>query len=192
MPFTKSDSVISEVVVWNGRRYRRYPEAKSAVGRRYFSRSNGFLHRDVWRAIHGEIPVGYEIHHIDGNTTNNDISNLECIPRSLHKERHRAELIKRGKSNEQLSHLRKIRPLTKEWHKSDEGRAWHRENAKSSLATARLAVRFSKKPDLHRDCEECGSNFVTRNVRKIICSVACHSKKKRRLKSAGQEPLYPV
>lgn len=37
------------------------------------------VHRLVWEAFNGEIPDGYEINHIDGDPTNNAISNLEIV-----------------------------------------------------------------------------------------------------------------
>jgi hypothetical protein len=41
-------------------------------------------HRLVWSAVCGPIEEGYDIHHIDGDTYNNDIDNLECISHSDH------------------------------------------------------------------------------------------------------------
>jgi hypothetical protein len=37
------------------------------------------LHRLVYMLVHGDIPYGREIHHKDGNTENNSISNLEAL-----------------------------------------------------------------------------------------------------------------
>jgi len=45
---------------------------------------NKRLHRYVWEKYNGEIPSGYNIHHKDHNTLNNDISNLELIGHSEH------------------------------------------------------------------------------------------------------------
>jgi hypothetical protein len=42
------------------------------------------LHRYVWEKYNGAIPVGYDVHHIDNDKTNNVISNLECLPKSEH------------------------------------------------------------------------------------------------------------
>ena len=42
------------------------------------------LHRYVWEKHNGIIPLGFDIHHIDWNKTNNDISNLELISHSEH------------------------------------------------------------------------------------------------------------
>lgn len=41
-------------------------------------------HRLVWEGVNGPIPEGYDIHHIDGDTYNNDIDNLECLSHSDH------------------------------------------------------------------------------------------------------------
>lgn len=38
-----------------------------------------YMHRIVWKAFMGEIPQGYEIDHIDGDVTNNDVNNLRCV-----------------------------------------------------------------------------------------------------------------
>ena len=200
MVFQKNPDIIREEVVWCGKTYRRYPNAKQSSHRRYFSCAGSFLHRDVWRVTYGEIPKGFHIHHKDGDPANNDISNLECIAGRDHFALHRESRSKRSKTPEHLAHLAAIRHKTVDWHKSDEGRAWHRENAKSSLAKARLAVRFSKSPDLHRSCEICGVAFTTRNTRKILCSAKCQDKKAKAKKRAtlakkrnsGDTPLYPV
>lgn len=46
------------------------------------------LHRVIWETANGEIPKGYDIHHIDENRQNNSISNLELIPFSTHRSKH--------------------------------------------------------------------------------------------------------
>ncbi len=39
-------------------------------------------HRVIWEAVHGQIPDGLEINHIDGDKHNNSLSNLELVTRS--------------------------------------------------------------------------------------------------------------
>ncbi len=46
-------------------------------------------HRTVWIKANGPIPVDehgrkYEIHHIDGNHSNNRVNNLKCLPIEKH------------------------------------------------------------------------------------------------------------
>lgn len=43
-----------------------------------------FLHQEVWKAINGPIPDGFDVHHRDDDKTNNDISNLACLPKAEH------------------------------------------------------------------------------------------------------------
>lgn len=53
----------------------------------YFGKTNGnrsLLHRDIWEHHNGKIPEGYDIHHIDCDKSNNNIENLECLPKSEH------------------------------------------------------------------------------------------------------------
>lgn len=49
---------------------------------RYFSRMS--LSRVVWTYFNGEIPEGYEIHHVDENKSNDDITNLQMMTKSEH------------------------------------------------------------------------------------------------------------
>ena len=49
---------------------------------------NKRLHRLIWESYNGEVPEGMVIHHIDGNKTNNNISNLEALSKSTHTTLH--------------------------------------------------------------------------------------------------------
>ena len=42
------------------------------------------LHRYKWEKERGPIPQGWDIHHKDEDKTNNDIENLECLPKAEH------------------------------------------------------------------------------------------------------------
>jgi len=46
------------------------------------------LHRCVWEKERGKIPIGYDIHHINEDKTNNDINNLQCLLKSEHTRLH--------------------------------------------------------------------------------------------------------
>lgn len=42
------------------------------------------LHRYVWEKHNGKIPEGWDIHHVDLDKQNCDISNLICLPKAEH------------------------------------------------------------------------------------------------------------
>lgn len=42
------------------------------------------LHRYKYKKEVGDIPSDWDIHHIDGNKLNNELSNLEILPKSEH------------------------------------------------------------------------------------------------------------
>jgi len=64
-----------------------------------------YLHRLVWETYNGEIPEGMEIDHIDADTTNNKLSNLQLLTRrenlskytkrsyGIHVREHRDEIV---------------------------------------------------------------------------------------------------
>ena len=52
-------------------------------------KTNESLHRKIWESHYGKkIPEGYDIHHIDGNKTNNEIWNLQCVEHGKHSQYH--------------------------------------------------------------------------------------------------------
>src|SRR5665213_899867 len=72
-------------IEFEGRRYFRNGQGYYRTSRKWEKRQ---LHRDVWSATHGPIPPGIIVHHIDGNPSNNDLSNLEGLTRKEHSARH--------------------------------------------------------------------------------------------------------
>src|SRR5690606_11010606 len=109
---------------FKGKKYRLYPNE------RYFSSGRKRLHRVVWESYNGEITEGYHIHHIDGHTSNNNIENLGIVNKKLHL---RYEGKKRARNNNDwLKEFNdKGRDAAKEWHASEEGKQWHKEQWKN-------------------------------------------------------------
>ena len=173
----KPTGIAVESVVFNGRTYWRYPESVRPSHRRYFARAGHRLHRDVWIHHNGPIPEGMHIHHIDGDTGNNDISNLACITRAEHFAEHREDLSKRSSTPGHLAHLERIRPSAAEWHRSPEGIEWHRQHVKASLAKTWARPRvYVEKPF---QCAWCGSEGLCKSDRKKFCCPTCQGAESR-------------
>ena len=211
-------NVVVETVEWDGVTWRRYPNAKQRNRRVYYSaywRGNlTTLHRAVWEAANGPIPERHEIHHGDGNPSNNDLSNLECLTKGGHRRR---EAAMGSFSTEKIKkHLAEIRDKASEWHRSDEGRQWHSENSKRAMANRPLLDRTccvckapfqakhsyavycgracreadrGERPAVHtRTCEWCKQDFTTPAAKQRFCGYACSGKArwaKRRVRAAA-------
>ena len=174
---------VSEVIIYRGIKFRRYPESSNQSHRRYFGPGIGdkqrgidYLHREIWRDNNDrkEIPDGYHIHHINHDYNDNRPENLQLVKGSEHVSYHMRE---RLNDPEYLANhvelLASIRPLTKEWHASEEGRKWHKEHFENSLAKA-----FIERTE---ECEQCGSEYTTTKSSNgdRFCSNNCKSKWRR-------------
>src|ERR1700743_2954055 len=92
------------------------------------------LHVAIWEKHANQgVPPGYEVNHIDRDTFNFSFDNLECLPKSVHRS------LPKTTTKAVLDNLERIRPMATEWHRSEEGRSWHRKNAIESLAKARAS-----------------------------------------------------
>ena len=191
MAFPKKDGLFVEEIFFNGFTYRRYPNSPNPAHRRYFGRAGHRLHRDVWEFHNGPIPDGMQIHHIDGNTANNDISNLECVSFEDHRAKHEEDYVQRGKSAKQIEHLAKIRSKASDWHKSEAGREWHRQNAVNSLRKEGAPKPYSKS-HYTGTCEWCGTGFEAKSSKKTMCSVSCVDQKSKYMRGRSRyvHPYY--
>jgi endogenous inhibitor of DNA gyrase (YacG/DUF329 family) len=167
-----------ETVVFQGVRFRRYPEAKGRAERVYYSpgiadrqRGVGRLHEEIWKAIHGPIPEGSHIHHGDHNPLNNAPENLECLTAEQHR-RHHGKDVERFCVDEWLHHLDAIRPAAAAWHRTEEGRAWHAEHARNQWAERESA---------ERRCDHCGTPYGTKSRKgdERFCTVKCRTAARR-------------
>jgi hypothetical protein len=126
-------------------------------------------HRWVYEYHYGPVEDGYHIHHIDGNKSNNDISNLKKLTEKDHLSMHMT--IERKKwAAERMS---KIQHLTKAWHASEEGKEWHSKHAKQTFA------RNSPEKSI---CDQCKKEFEIDKIdlkRTRFCSNKCKSKWRR-------------
>lgn len=162
------------VYALNGNYYRKH---------KWSGKGPSNLHRAIWERHNGPIPEGMEIHHKDEDTFNNDISNLECVDAIEHqrkhmKERQAAGLVK-PPSKEALL-------LAAEWHRSEEGKKWHKEHGEN------ISKRWKEKAYEHKViCETCGVQFMTPfPSRAKFCHQNCKAaalRKRRGMKVLGRK-----
>lgn len=69
-------------IEFNGKLYTRF--GKSKYYERVEKDKKYYLHREIWKFHNGDVPPKYHIHHVDENTENNDITNLECLSPAMH------------------------------------------------------------------------------------------------------------
>ena len=122
------------------------------------------LHRYVWECEVGPIPKGYHVHHIDGDKTNNDLSNLSIMTNTGHQRLHGQELKRKEKSRANIKIAVKYAPA---WHHSEAGKKWHSEH-----------MAGYKPPRSKRICEQCGAEFMG-TAWSRFCSNNCKSKWRR-------------
>lgn len=150
----------------DGLRFVKDSRTNYFLNRKYLIR----LHRYIWEKFNGEIPKNFQVHHINHDKLNNDISNLELISRSEHMRhhaKHRVESDKEWLIRFQQAGIKKA----PEWHKSEEGRKWHAEHAKKCLA------KRAKKSYI---CLSCKEHFTNNSIQAAkFCSNNCKSKYRR-------------
>lgn len=110
------------------------------------------MHRYVWEYYNGPIPEGYEVHHIDGNKGNNDISNLQLLTISEHKKFHADNLSEEEKERRRANMRENALPAAIKWHKSEASTEWHKEHIRQQH---RNGV-FKKK----LICTQCGKEYI--------------------------------
>lgn len=132
------------------------------------------MHRYVWVCEKGDIPKGYDVHHIDHDRSNNDISNLELLTMHEHRKQHWEEKSAEEKQWFKDNMENKARPAAIAWHKSEEGRKWHREMVNKAVAEGKLGgKRYTC------ICKQCGKEFKSGSKNGKWCSGACAAKYRR-------------
>ena len=135
------------------------------------------LHRAVWVYHNGTIPKGMHVHHKDNDRSNNHAANLELKTSFTHLSEHmtpqRRVLARK--------HAERIRPLTKAWHRSAEGRLWHVEHARKV---------YAKRAPADRECSHCHKTFFTTQlgIAARFCHANCKMKARtRRLRGLPED-----
>lgn len=129
----------------------------------------------VWESFNNEkVPKGFHVHHVDGNKSNNDISNLLLMHPKQHVNHHFTD----ERREKARKHVNNIRSLTKAWHASEEGKAWHKFHG---LRTWKERESFIIK------CKVCSKEAITKTFHQDFCSNACKSKWRRDQKIDHEE-----
>lgn len=144
----------------------------------YYQRKGRRLHREVWLYHNGEIPKGYHVHHIDGNRSHNDISNLALVQGVEHLRGHMSAEERKAQSR---LDVKKAIAAAPEWHHSKEGRAWHSERGKKNWELRELNT---------YKCSFCGKEFQTKHIygenENHFCHPNCKAAfRRRRLRDEG-------
>ena len=160
---------------FNGQKFALYP------GSRYWQNTSTTerMHRYVWEFYHGEIPEGYDVHHIDHDVNNNDISNLALIESREHKVLHGKEMSDERRERLRKNLLENVSPKSKGWHRSEEGRAWHKKHWEET-GKALYAKRKFK-------CQNCGKEFESSTATAKFCCNACKSAYRRKHRVDDEE-----
>lgn len=149
----------------------------------YFQRKGKRLHRAVWEFHNGKIPDGCDIHHMDGNRANNDISNLQMLQGEEHGRLHMSapERIEKSREN-----IKRAAEADKSWHKTEAGQAFHSKHAKEYWQQA--------EPETHT-CTNCGKEFQSfgrYGQGNSFCSNNCKSAWRRKQGFDNEARTCPV
>jgi hypothetical protein len=137
---------------------------------RYFSKGGKRLHVEVWKFYNGEVPKNYHVHHKDGNTWNNEISNLDCIEAFKHLSEHAKQNVINNPEWFKEFLKRGIAAAPK-WHKSPEGIEWHRQHANK--------CNFGNQTYGETNCLVCSIVFIKNTNSAKFCSNKCKSADRR-------------
>ncbi len=132
-------------------------------------------HQWVWFNFHGEQPKGYHVHHKNEDKSDNSIENLELISAAQHSSLHMQCPERKRKAAENCD---RIRPLTKKWHASPEGKKWH---------IAHGILTWKSREPFEINCLMCLKKIHTKTYHQKYCHQNCKAKHKRRLLKAENE-----
>lgn len=158
--------------------YTAWPNSKNS-GQRYLTRrvwdkklkrvgACVYLHRAVWEAANGAIPEGYDVHHKDHNIYNNELSNLELMPKEEHHKMHLKEA--RDVPLEELKR-RAAKAKANTWKKhvcKQCGKEFYGHSTYGWFCSSSCYDRYRTKI-----CVCCGKSFIASHREQQCCSIAC-------------------
>jgi len=156
-----------DLAIFNGLKFRRDKKTGYYLNSSIHKR----LHVYVWEYFNGEVPNGYQVHHKKGKQ-NNDIEYLEPLTQKEHMKLHGETETDERKEWKRNNLKENVRPKASEWHKSEEGREWHKkhfEQFKDKIFTKHIKV-----------CDYCKKKYETTQDSSRFCSNKCSSAWRRK------------
>ena len=128
------------------------------------------LHRAIWFYANGEIPEGCDVHHKDGEKTNNHIDNLIVIPHSKHSIEHLDCSIGKTWRSKQVKTYSCVNcgALFETTHDYGEG-----QNIYCSVSCGDKYRWAQKHPKEERVCPHCKKTFIPFKTDQIYCKDMC-------------------
>ena len=144
------------LAIVDGYKFRRDKKSGYYLSSKRINGNRKRLHVYIWEKTHGPIPEGLTIHHKDHNKRNNELENFELLGNREHTKRHGAEMTAEARERAKQNLLITALPKATEWHKSEEGREWHRKHYEAMKDKLHASGRYV--------CSECGAEFTSNRI----------------------------
>ncbi len=144
------------------------------------------LQRAVWTYFNGEISDDevYIVHHIDGNTDNNNIENLALITRSEHGKIHAPQFVEANKKRAKPKVEIRLCPICHQYYLSNK-----KSKAKTCSRDCGMVYQWQNRKaeeNLHKKvCLNCGKDFTTPFKDTRFCSHGCARQFRNKLDDDG-------
>lgn len=131
------------------------------------------LHRYIYERVHGAIPKGYQVHHIDHDKGNNEPDNLRLLTKSEHMRLHGKEMTEEQRQWKRDNLLSKAVPASVAWRHTEEAREMYKRRYEAMKHLLHVRTEMT--------CKECGKQFEgLKNNHNVFCSNACKSAWRRK------------
>lgn len=160
----------NDVAYCDGYRFTRDKRTGYFLASRKINGRRPRLHVYVWESVHGKIPDGFHVHHLDGDKNNNEIANLDIMGAAEHAKLHDGMRTESTKVKIRGNLLSKAIPKAKEWHGSASGKAWHSKHAQEA---------WRNSVETEYQCSYCGAAFLSKKHysenQNHFCSKKCRA-----------------
>lgn len=164
-----------ETATFNGYSFRLDKKTGYYLSSKPIGKKRKRLHVYVWEYYNGVIPGGYHVHHIDESKDNNEIENLQLLTASEHEALHWTTMSEERLEKARENVIKNAMPKAKAWHKSEQGREWHKIHGVEAYASRSYNEYV---------CTYCGNTFRTKNcynsASNTFCSNKCKSAYRRK------------